>query len=335
MDSLVLAPLLIAAVLALSGVAKLRSPEESAGAFSSLRIPAWLDHPVAHRGLPVAELVLALTLLLAPQPASVVAAAAAFALMVTYTVVIGRALTFGYPVTCACFGELGMGEVTRRTLVRNVLLSVVGVLCIVYACWQASAPGLVLLTGGPDVWGWVIGAVVTGAVAVLVLSEGGAGGRHSSEAEIPDSELADYIRQPTPLVSVRDIAASPISLRESARFKPVLLLSVSPGCTPCRQILEQIDVLRERLQPVVALRELYEMSPEQGRELFQQEFIPDPSLALFDQDRMAATALELHSTPAAVLLGADGLLAGGPVSGRDDVLTFIDDVVAQVYPDEE
>lgn len=331
MDSLVLAPLVLAAVLVLSGLAKLRSPEESAGAFSSLRIPEWLDRPVVHRALPVGELVLALALILTPRPASVVVAAVAFALMVAYTVVIGRALTFGYPVTCACFGELGMGEVTRRTLVRNVLLSAVGALCIVYACWQGAAPGVAVVTGGPEVWGWVIGAVVAAAVAVLVLSESGNGGWRASEVE-EDGELADYIRQPTPLVSVQNIAASPISLRESARSQAVLLLSVSPGCASCRQILEEIDVLRRRLAPV-ALRELYALTPTQGQQLFQKAFIPDPRHALFDPERMASTALELHGTPSAVLLGTDGLLAGGPVAGKKQVLAFIDDVVAQVHPD--
>jgi hypothetical protein len=30
--------------------------------------------------------------------------------------------------------------------------------------------------------------------------------------------------------------------------------------------------------------------------------------------------------PAAVLLGADGYLAGGPVAGEDDVAAFVEDV---------
>ena len=35
-------------------------------------------------------------------------------------------------------------------------------------------------------------------------------------------------------------------------------------------------------------------------------------------------------TPAAVLLGGDGLLAGGPVRGRDQVVDFVGDVRAEL-----
>ena len=35
-------------------------------------------------------------------------------------------------------------------------------------------------------------------------------------------------------------------------------------------------------------------------------------------------------TPGAVLLGADGMLAGGPVAGENKVARFVDDIVAEI-----
>ena len=44
--------------------------------------------------------------------------------------------------------------------------------------------------------------------------------------------------------------------------------------------------------------------------------------AYFDPFALARTAFGV-GTPAAVLLGTDGMLAGGPVQGEDDVTAFV------------
>jgi len=38
----------------------------------------------------------------------------------------------------------------------------------------------------------------------------------------------------------------------------------------------------------------------------------------------------VRGTPSAILLGADGLLAGGPVTGVTDVMTFVEEVKWQL-----
>ena len=42
--------------------------------------------------------------------------------------------------------------------------------------------------------------------------------------------------------------------------------------------------------------------------------------------RARLEGLGLPSSPSAVLLGVDGLVAGGPVSGMDELGTFVDDI---------
>ena len=69
-----------------------------------------------------ASCVLAAFLLLAPGVWYVVATTATLLLFVAYFLVILRAVRLPYPVSCSCFGRLGLGEVTRWTLARNGVL---------------------------------------------------------------------------------------------------------------------------------------------------------------------------------------------------------------------
>ena len=51
---------------------------------------------------------------------------------------------------------------------------------------------------------------------------------------------------------------------------------------------------------------------------------------LYDQDGTAARMLRTQATPSAVLLGTDGMLAGGPVAGAQEVRGLVEDVRAQL-----
>lgn len=333
MSPLVLAPLIVAVVLAVSGIAKVRQPEDVASAFSALRLPRWLGRPFFRLALPWAELALAVALLVLPGVAGVIVAMAALALMLAYTVVIGRALTFGYPVDCNCFGRLGLGEVTRRTLARNVLLTLVAGVGVAYAVVVGRMPLGYVVTGGPGVWGWVLGAGVAALVATLIV-----GGRPTpmpgpvagEPAEVArDGGELDYVRHPTPPAAVITATGVTYSVRELARTQAQLLVFTSPSCGSCKPVSERMGQMREKLGPV-ALREVYTMEVERGLELEEKGDIAPIEHALFDPHRMLRTALEIGGTPAAVLLGTDDLLAGGPVVGTSSVLEFIEDVAAEV-----
>ena len=52
-----------------------------------------------------------------------------------------------------------------------------------------------------------------------------------------------------------------------------------------------------------------------------------PELSASEPELNIRRLFSVSSTPAAVLLGADGYLAGGPVVGADVVAEFVDDVL--------
>lgn len=328
MASLLLAPLVLAAVLILSGVAKLRQPDAAASAFSSLRMPKAIDRPLFHKALSVGELVLAAGLLLAPGWGQVVFAVLALALMGIYVAVIARALGFGYPVDCGCFGRLGMGEVTKLTLVRNILLTLVAVAAVVFGVAAGASPLWALLTGGATTWGWVLGAAVTAALAVLILQ------RRSgpvAERQYPETdEEGEYVRTPTPPAAVLFADGRPRNIRDLARTQAQLLVWLSPGCGSCQLVMSKLDELREQVAPV-ALREVFSMRPEQAEELVSKTKHMSIEHAVFDPDRLLGASLQMSGAPSAVLLGTDDMLAGGPVVGATSTLEFINDVISQLH----
>jgi hypothetical protein len=51
---------------------------------------------------------------------------------------------------------------------------------------------------------------------------------------------------------------------------------------------------------------------------------------IHDPAGYAAVTMEMPRTPSAVLLGVDGLLAGGPVTGPDAIRAFVEDITSEL-----
>ncbi|WP_165807068.1 TlpA family protein disulfide reductase [Nocardioides currus] len=313
-DLLVLACL--AAVLALSGASKLRAREETEDAFASLRVPAWMPRRLGAAALPWLEIALAAGLVASPSRILVVVAIAAAVLMATYTLLVARALTFDEPVTCACFGRLGGHRVDRLTLVRNVLLTGLGAWAVEVAAGGGSVPGAAGALDRPG-WAAVGAAVVVALVAALVA----AGGR-PVEGAYGDAEL-DYQRTPIPFARLDFPDGTSQSLRDLASTGARLLVFLSSGCGSCIRVSEHVDDWSARLAPAVDLVTVYTSGTT--------EFLHhDPDLVALDPDATVRAVFNIPSAPAAVLLGADGLLAGGPLGGRNDITQLVEDVLAEL-----
>lgn len=321
---LLLPPLLLAVLLVVSGLAKVRHAEATRSAFAQLELPQALTRSPAPRLLPWAEIALAVALLVAPPPFALPLAIAALLLFLTYLVVIVRALGFDHPVTCSCFGELGLGAVTRRTAVRNLLLVLVAALTV----WSATAQRSVvarLADASASEWAWLALVLLTGAV--LVATFGGTKGEHpaSSSAEQPAAEeVLDYVRQPLPFAALEDASGTQHTLTELVRQGATLLVFVSPGCGSCQEAIARVPQWSLDLAPVRVLAVVHhtiEATVAAAPEL-EGHLMHDPkgvTMRIFGA-----------RTPSAVLLGGDGLLAGGPVIGGHEVLAFVEDVRAEL-----
>ncbi|MEI2732095.1 MAG: MauE/DoxX family redox-associated membrane protein [Dermatophilaceae bacterium] len=165
-DALVVAPLAVAAVLAIAAVGKLRHPEQGPVSFVGLRVPLPLRRAWLVRAHPWAELGLAAGSVLAPTPLRWGFVSAAAALLLGYLALIARLVWRRERVSCACFG-IGEHPVTGWTLGRNVALVLAGALAVIDLANPASPVARVLQHGG-DGFLWLAIAVGIGVAAVAM-----------------------------------------------------------------------------------------------------------------------------------------------------------------------
>ena len=138
------------------------------------------------------------------------------------------------------------------------------------------------------------------------------------------AEERDYVRRRTPAVPVVLADGTEVNLRALAAKKPLLLLALSSMCGPCETIRDRRAHYRALL-PEVDVRLLL-VEPTSSRWAEHEE-----PQSLHDVGDYVAGSIEEWATPSAVLLGADGLLAGGPVTGDQAVEAFIGDVYEALH----
>lgn len=328
-DAWVVAPLVLAAVLAVSGWAKRGDPQATLTAMASLQVPEPLRRPAIAAALPWGELALAAALLITWGWVFQVTALAALALTTTYLVLVVAALRRGDDAECGCFGELASARVTSRTAARNTLL-LVAALATVAGAFTAGATVGTLLSMDADGWLWL--ATLAAVVALLLSfaeppSPAAAAGPPLEGPPTAADEDADYLRTPIPFARLATAEGTQVSLRELARTQARLLIFLSPTCGACTQVAREVPAWTERLAPAVAVHPVF-----RRRTVTAEEFIgPALDRALFqDEDASTEKVFEVRATPSAVLLGADGLVAGGPVTGGQAVPDFVDDILAQL-----
>jgi uncharacterized membrane protein YphA (DoxX/SURF4 family) len=110
----------VGGLLVIAGVLKLRAPVAFATEIANYQLfPAVAPYLAAT--LPVVELVVGLTLLVAPVAWRRASALAALALFAAFTVAVASAYFRRINIDCGCFGT-GGGPITALTLARNVAL---------------------------------------------------------------------------------------------------------------------------------------------------------------------------------------------------------------------
>ncbi|GAA1469100.1 MauE/DoxX family redox-associated membrane protein [Microbacterium thalassium] len=319
-------PLILAGVLVASGVAKLRTPDELSE-WATLGVPAAFRRAWLLRLHPWGELALGIAVALLGGWLGMLASLAALALMLTYTVLVARAASRSEDASCACFGA--QKRITRTTVVRNVWLTLL-------ALASTAVIGATPLLGGAVAmgitdWAFLVG-IATAAVTVALIMwpdqtahEAPASPAATQPADDDIDGSLDYVRTRTPAVPVTLADGTTSNLRLIASHRPLLLLAVSTTCSSCRPVIEKVEVYRE-LMPELDVRFLLSSAPEDSAlvELDEPQSLHDPH-------GYVRGSIDDWATPTAVLFGADGLLAGGPVTGAEEIDVFFDDVYESLH----
>lgn len=338
MSILVAAPILLSMILLVSGIAKLGERRGTQDAMTSLRLPARGTHHLVAAVLPAAEIVLALLLWVPLVPLQVVLAVLATLLMVAYLVIIARALTFEEKVECSCFGSLASPTVSKATLARNMLLTFLALVTISAAARGQIADALVraplsLLT-------LVVVLVVAMALVVLMLGGVERAAEPGSEAEPTaadaeldgEDDLLDYERVAIPAAVLQRPDGDLVTLRQLTSQRAALLVFATEGCGPCERVLDRMPTWIEKLDPFMQVLAVLRTPQERLTPRTQARVAEH---ALYDPQFTAREQLGSRGAPAAVLLGADGQLAGGPVTGGEQVIELVEEILDQVTAAQE
>ncbi|MDC5698418.1 hypothetical protein OO014_14255, partial [Intrasporangium calvum] len=266
--ALALAPVVLAVVLAVAALGKLRAPTRSADALVALNVPRWLRARRLVLAHPWGELLLAVGLVLATGWVGTGVAVAAAILFAGYLYLIARAATQPEPVDCDCFGSLAAGPVTHLTVVRNVWYVVLAGLAI----W-AHSTGLIVTRGlAAQDWWWVAGAAAV-AVTVALTMQGQGATAPEQEPALDAQDAEDYVRTPTPAVLVTRGDGSEVTLRDLSAGRAQLLLFVSRTCGWCSEVVAQAPAWQADL-PQLDVRLVYSKRSENGA---------DPESTLYDE----------------------------------------------------
>lgn len=296
-STLLLARLLLAAVFAVAGIAKLR---DLAGSRKSLRdfgVPDALARPFGLL-LPLAELICGGALLF--DASAWWGAAGVAALLILFIAGIGISLARGRKPNCHCFGQLSSKPVGAGTLARNGLL-------LVLAGW-------VLWQGGEDAGSWPEFPRLTGiesamltAFAVLVLALGLAlwllfqmlqqNGRLLLRLEAVEKKLnIDPNAKVVPGLPVGDPAPPYPAPAESAA-ESTLLVFTEAGCGAC-----------EALKPEIAA--------------WQKEHAERLAIVMLSGNPEVSKAYQVNATPSAVMVSG-GKIASPLTEGADDIRKLV------------
>lgn len=348
LPALALAPLTLAAVLVLSGLAKLPDPASTRSMMTMLRLPPVVANATVARLLPWAELTVAALLLTPWRWTFALGSLGAVLLFLAFWVVVARAMTFDPRPVCACFGRVGDHRITGRTVLRNTLLVALAMPTVVLALLGESALGLLAAFDTGD-RAWLLLALVLAAVAVLVLGGGARGDRRAqsravatdtpdrqpgtpagpvAEGPLADGPVADGPRVEAPLADglLVDPDHEVVPVRRLASQQVQLFVLANCWCGSTMVTIDRLPDWRERL-PHLGVQLVHTHVPWEEPRLARVAGVWwDPGARIY-------SALQAGPSPAAVLLDQGGRVVDGPVNGVEAIERLVTRLATDVTPD--
>jgi peroxiredoxin/uncharacterized membrane protein YphA (DoxX/SURF4 family) len=311
--------LALAIVFVLSAVAKLRDRPGSRQGVEAFGLPARLVGPVAV-ALPAVELLCALLLML-PDPAATVGALGSLVLLTAFTAAIVVNLVQGRHPECHCFGSLGDTRgVGWDTVARNGALIVLAAVSLVGAGGMESVASVLAtlsLANGALLLALVLllAAVVVLSLALRTLMQRYGGVLLRLEALEQVTGLA--APKPAPEFRLPDLDGEQASLDEVLdEGRPALVAFVSPSCTHCGELLPDLSAWQSDPASPLSVVVVSTGSAADNRDKIADA---GPLRVLLQGNDDLAASYDVQGTPAAVVVGVDGLLTGPPAHGVEGV----------------
>ena len=311
----------------MSAVAKLRDRPGSRTAVQDFGVPRALVGLVAG-ALPFVELACAVLLVLA-DPAATLGAALALLMLLAFTVAIVVNLLRGNRVDCHCFGQIGAASIGWPTVARNGVLLVIAAVALSGAGGLGSVPAVLADYSASELAVGVGFALLVGAVVALALVVQTLMGRYGAvllRLEALEMVTGTAAPKPAPAFALPDLDGQLVDLDQVlAEGRPTLVAFISPGCALCEDLLPDFEQWQRDDDHPVSLLVL-----STGSEADNRAKLAGRQVQVLLQDGSVASSYDMQGTPAAYLLGADGLFAAPTAYGVDAVRALHDRTVQTV-----
>lgn len=317
----------LAAVLLVSGVAKLADRSRTADAVVGFGVPEQLRW--AAPIVPVIELALAAMLVVSATARW--GALGAAALLAVFSIAVVVNLARGRRPACNCFGRLDAGPIGGRTLVRNAAL--IGVAVVAAQRDAATIGDVVSGVTVPVALALVAGLVAAAALAGLTwlvtelwrqqarlleridALETGRPTAGPPQHPHGPSAAGPPVGRAAPDPQVHDAEGSAVSLSQHwSAGRDTLVVFGDPDCPACTKIQPEIVAWRDE-RP--AHRHVIVVSRSASTP------VPSGATLLVEQDRAASKEYSVQGTPSAVLVAGDGTVASPLAEGAEAVRALL------------
>ncbi len=345
---LLIARLILVVIFGVAGAAKLADRPGARRALAGFGIPEALT-PLLVLGLPLAEIIVALALL--PLATAWWGAIGAATLLLIFLIGIGVNLVRGTSPDCHCFGQLHSEPVSWSVFVRNAVLAAIAGFILLQG---KDTPGLSAVDWMQDLRAGEAVSLCLSAVAAALLIPIFVMLRKALKQQTILLETVtamkklideDYV-EPVPVeredaappveglpvgavapsFSLPSLAGGTISLEELLSLgKSVLLLFISPTCSPCKILLPHIRVWQrdygDHLTVVL-------MSKGTEKEVQAKIAKYESRYVLLQGESSVADEYQSKWTPSAVLINRQGRIASQMTSGDEAIRALITHAVA-------
>lgn len=349
---LLIVRLILIVVFGVAGGAKLADHSGSRRALVGFGVSDALAKPLAWL-LPLAEIVVAFLLL--PLATAWLGGLGALTLLLTFLVGIGVNLARGQAPDCHCFGQLHSEPVSWKVFARNLALALLAAFIVVQGKdnvgWSATAwmnemktreiVTLLLSFSAVTLLALVLlwlrrilkqqAALLETVTAMKKIIE-------EDYIELAPVERADAappveglpVGAPAPEFSFATLAAGQLSLAELLGWgKPVLLLFVSPTCSPCKSLLPQIRAWQRDYDDYLTIALLSKGTETEVRNKLAKYEV---QRVLLQGESSIADEYQAKWTPAAVLIDRSGKIASPVTSGDAAIRALVTHTIATAEP---
>lgn len=344
--ALLVARLLLAAVFFLAGVSKLADRKGASKALIEFGLPTAFAQPLSLL-LSLAEITVAVALI--SVALAWYGACAALALLSIFVIGISITLARGRAPDCHCFGQLHSAPIGRSTLIRNGVLGAVAGWLVVRGSMR-EGPSLLrhLATAGDNERRlFLVAAVVMCFLFFRALRQQDVEETESSAGDWDNDEDTPAPRAPAPEhqpldpelekilqggigwpigtraleFTLPDITGQKCSLQALRdQGKMICLVFTSPHCESCRALWPYIS--RWSSEHDQALNIIVISRGAATESLATQNHL-DLSRVLLQKEFEMSDAYGVTATPAAVLVGTDGLIQSQLAVGREAIQQLV------------